>query len=345
MRRRCPRPTALMSALAAALTATATTTAAVAPAAWAASSSVAASSVAAGLPAAATAGTPLPGGRPHYVVSVLGGSFNHYWARLAEYTFTPGSGGRGIVRQSYWMWHQAHFDGNAAVNKVSTGYTTAGCAANCTVRTPRGFQPKAGPMSNLVGRYRYDRFQRLVIEWPGRKIEVWSMINSSPTLTRLQLHHTSLGGLAGDGFGSAASFAAGATRDQVAGTELTGVQRVASYDAGGVPPVKTSRWSTNVIAPMQRCPGAGAACLFYTGPNWRSAIVVPRGLGRRAYWQHQLQGSDGQRGACFGRGGGHTVALLQIIDDRGVFAGFVGAEASFNGRSLRNAVIGEVVLT
>jgi hypothetical protein len=84
---------------------------------------------------------------------------------------------------------------------------------------------------------------------------------------------------------------------------------------------------------------------LHTGDQWRSALVVPSGLGRRAFWQHQVQGSDGDVGTCFGSGGGHTVALLQALDDAGHFAGFVGAEASLNGRSLHNAVVAQLVLT
>jgi len=297
--------------------------------------------------AAAPAPTPLPGGRPRFVVSMIGGSFNAYWVRLAEYTFTPGTGGTGTVRQTYWMWYQNHFTGDARRNKVSTGYVTSGCRATCTVRTPRGFQPGAAPMGTLTGRYRFDRFGRVVVEWPGRRTEAWQVRSSHGALARMTLHHTSLGGLAGDALGSTASFSTGATRDEVAGTVLTGVQRVASYGDGGRYPVRTSAWDTNVVGPMQRCggPGSGAACLFRTDAGWRTAIVVPRGLGRRAFWQNQLQGSDGDRGACFGPGGGHTVALLQAIDDNGRFAGFVGAEASLNGRSRHNAVVGEIILT
>jgi len=288
--------------------------------------------------------TSLPGGRPRFVVSIMGGGFNAYWVRLAQYTFIAGPGGVGTVRQSYWMWHEAHFVGTAKRNKVGTGYVTRGCAAACAVRTPLGFQPGAPAMATLAGRYRFDRYGRLVVEWPGRRVEVWTVRAAGPRMTRLVLHHTTLGGLYGDGLGSTASFAAGASRDEVARADVTGVQRLASYGDRGRYPVRTSRWSTNVVAPLRRC-GGTSACLFNTGPAWRSAIVVPSGLGRRAFWQHQLQGSDGDVGRCFGPGGGHTVALLQALDDTGHFAGFVGAEASFNGRSRHNAVVGQLVLT
>jgi hypothetical protein len=289
--------------------------------------------------------TALPAGRPRYVVSMLGGSYNRYWVRLAEYTFTPGPNGVGAVHQSYWMWDQSHFSGNAKRNKVGTGFVTARCAASCVVRTPRGYQPGSGPMASLSGHYRFDRYGRLVVQWPGRRTEVWTVRTSGPRLAHLILYRTTLGGLSGDGLGSGAPFTVGVTRDQVAAAHLTGVQRVASYGDGGRYPVRTSRWTTNVVAPMRRCTGARSACLFTTGKAWRSAIVVPPGLGRRAFWQHQKQGSDGDHGACFGSGGGHTVALLQAVDDSGRFAGFVGAEASFNSRARHNAVVAQLVLT
>jgi len=294
---------------------------------------------------AAAQPAPLPGGRPRFVVSMLGGGFDAYWVRLAEYTFTAGSGGTGTVRQAYWMWHQAHFTGDARRNKVSTGFTTAGCRARCAVRTPRGFQPGAGPMGTLVGRYHVDRYGRFVVEWPGRRVEAWSVRTPAGAVARMTLHHTTLGGIAGDALGSTASFAAGATRDDVvAAGPLTGVQRVATWGDASPSPVVASRWN-DVVGPLQRCRGAGAACLFRTDTGWRTALVVPGGPGRRAFWEHQLQGSDGDTGACFGPGGGHTVALLEALDDHGRFAGFVGAEASFNGRSRHNAVIGELLLT
>jgi len=322
-------------------------TASVTPAATSATTAPASTEVPAAFAAAGPVGTPLPGGRPRFVVSMIGGGYNAYWVRLAQYTFTPGSGGTGTVQQDYWMWYQNHFTGDARRNKVATGYVTTGCRAACAVRTPRGFQPGAGPMGSLTGRYRFDRYGRVVVEWPGRRVEAWQVRSSRGTVARLTLHHTSLGGLAGDALGSTASFSTGATRDEVAATVLTGVQRVASYGDGGRTPVRTSVWGSDVVRPMQRCggPGSGAACLLRTDAGWRSAIVVPRGLGRRAFWQNQLQGSDGDRGPCFGPGGGHTVAMLQAIDDRGRFAGFVGAEASLNGRSRHNAVVGELILT
>jgi hypothetical protein len=296
---------------------------------------------AAASPAPAAPAVPLPGGRPSYVVSIMGGSLNSHWVRLAEYTFTHGTGDRGTVRQSYWIWYQSSFTGNASRNKVSTGYRTTGCAASCQVRTPRGFQPGQGPMSSVIGRYYFDRYQRLVIEWPGRRVESWT-VRTASQLSRLALHHTTLNALYGDGFGSLTSLARGSTASKVAAAHLMGVERSASYEPRTRRPVQVSRW--NLTGRMRLCRGAQASCLFYTSDGWRSALVVPPKLGRRAFWQHQRQGVDGERGACFGTQGGHTIAMLQVLDDQGRFVGFVGAEASLNNRARHNAVIAQLVL-
>ncbi|MDQ1287214.1 MAG: hypothetical protein QG622_779 [Actinomycetota bacterium] len=296
---------------------------------------------AAAAPATAVPGsTPLPGGRPRYVISMVGGSLNAYWVRLAEYTFVSGPHGSGTVTQSYWIWYQSSFDGTAKNNKIRTGYRTSGCAAACDVRTPRGFQPGKGPMSRVVGRYSFDRHRRLVVEWPGRHTEVWT-VRTAAKLSRITLHHTDLGGLYGDGYGSTASFAFSATAQQVARTDLNGVERSASFGRS----IRVSRWREIAIRRMRVCSGRRATCLFHTDRTWRSAMVVPTGLGRQAFWQHQKQGVDGERGSCFGRYGGHTVAMLQIIDDTGRFVGFVGAEASLNLRVRDNAVVAQLVLT
>jgi hypothetical protein len=68
---------------------------------------------------------------------------------------------------------------------------------------------------------------------------------------------------------------------------------------------------------------------------------MPTRDGRKNYWNHQLGSvtvAEGG-GSCISPGGGHTDALLQIIDDTGTFQGWVGAEASFNARTYGNAVV------
>ena len=75
---------------------------------------------------------------------------------------------------------------------------------------------------------------------------------------------------------------------------------------------------------------------------------------RKVYWNHQL-GSVGcaEQGytcpnsnctqAVISAGGGHTSALLQIIDDNGNFKGFVGTEASLSSHAYGNSVISSFV--
>lgn len=298
---------------------------------------------------AATAAVPLPGGRPNYVVSVMGGSLNAYHSRIAQYTFTAGSGAFGTVREEFWYWNMATFTGGAAQNKVYTGYNTTGTGCgNCKIRTPVRFQSGSAGKT-LTGTYYIDVYGRLVISWNGGQIEAWS-ITRYPTYARLTLHHSNMGLIRGDGFGSTASFFTGANRDAIKNLVLIESGKSASYCNSGNCPTANNGYPENVNAPVNfgrdyiAC--SSSPCLSLYNNAWRSKLVIdPNSNGRRVFWQHQNYGVDHYYGPCFSDGGGHTWALLQAIDDNGGFLGMVGAEASLANRTDANAVISQISLT
>lgn len=294
----------------------------------------------------AAAATPLPGGRPNYVVAVIGGGLNAYFSRTAEYTFTAGSGATGTVSETFWYWNMATFTGDASVNKVDTGYTSAGCNA-CQIRTPKGFQPSAAG-STLSGTYSIDVNGRVVIDWTGGQRETWT-ITTFTGYAQLTLFNSNYNLLYGDGYGSNASFSVGATRDDLASLTVNEVERTASYCSSGSCPSTNNGYIFTASAPVRfgvdytAC--SASPCLSLTNSAWRSIFVVDPAIGRRVFWQHQNQGVDGYTGPCFSTGGGHTWALLQAVDDSGQFVALVGAEASLNARADGNAVVSEVALT
>jgi len=296
------------------------------------------------LPATAQASTPLPGGRPNYVVAVIGGGLNSYFSRTAEYTFTAGAGSSGTVSEQFWYWNMATFSGDASVNKVDTGYTSAGCNS-CQIRTPVGFQPgHAG--GSLSGTYSIDVNGRAVITWTGGQHETWT-VGTNATYATLTLFNSNYNLLYGNGYGSSASFATAASRDSVAGLSVQETERTASYcSSGSCPPhngyLFTATAPINFSSDYTAC--SASPCLSLTNSAWRSIFVVDPANGRRVFWEHENQGVDGYTGPCFSSGGGHTWALLQAVDDNGAFVGMVGAEASLNARADGNAVVSEVNL-
>lgn len=289
----------------------------------------------------ADAAVGLPGGRSNYVVSLFGGTNNAHWVRAAQYTFTASGGSVGTVTERFWYWNQATFTGNATTNKVLTGYKTSGCQYTCPIKAPLGFEPGAASKT-LSGSYYFDIYGRLVITWPGGQIEAWSVANQS-TYTRLTIHHSNYGVQYGDGWGSKASFSAGATRDTVKSLSSTGTERSNAYNSA------TTVKPQNFYFPGDYQACASSPCLFShdVGPaRWRSALVFdPAANGRKVLWQSQFYGVDNYTGDCFSPGGGHTWALLQAVDDNGVFLGFTGVEASLHARAYGNAVVSQLFET
>lgn len=278
--------------------------------------------------------TALPGGRAYYVVSVMGGPTNNKFCRLARYTFNTA----GTVTEQFYFWDQT-FTGDAYTNKVSTGYTTNGCPHGpCTVKTPLGFQPGTSG-TTLSGTYYLDVNGRVVITWTGGSVETWTVTNpAGKAYTKLTIFNSNYNLAHGYGFGSNSPFSSFATAAQMkAAGSLTNFVYWENKGYG-------SADSQNTTAPFylgtfSQCSNTLTGPETATGPCDRYAsYIAASGTGnlRKAYWNHQkgsVRCDDGGEQECISPQGGHTTALLQIIDDAGAFQGFVGAEASLHSLS------------
>jgi len=300
-------------------------------------------------PASAT--VPLPGGRAYYVVGVMGGSYPDVWCRIAQYTFTAGAGSTGTVSEEFVYWNQ-DFTGTETTWKVSSGYTTTGCANTCTVMTPKGFEPAAA-WTTLSGTYVFDVNGRLVITWTGGSYETWTLSSPQTYYTQLTIFNSNYDVRHGWGFGSTSNLSSYATNSQMrAGGDLTtaewwynryqaGDEYQCGLNGGCADPNHYLAIGQNQSCNtgVSRLPQPGLACSppsgghCSTGGDYKSYVATSStgAQGRRTYWQHQ-QGVVGCyescQNNCISSGGGHTMAQLQIIDDNGVFRGFMGIEAS-----------------
>jgi hypothetical protein len=283
-------------------------------------------------PAPAEVAVALPAGKANYTVSVMSDQYKNAWVRLAQYTFAAD----GRVSESFWYWHNHTFIGDGYTNKVSSGYATHGCQRLCTVRTPRGFQPGAAPRQ-LTGRFRWDANRNLIIDWPGGHQEAWR-VTSMGSYARLDIITSNYGVTQGSwGFGSNAPFTTGATIDQImAAGELRGAGRSNRYGATDV--TANFRLALNQF---DRC--AASPCIMGNAPQLWIAYLAnnPARDGRKVFYDNELAEVAGSS-PCTANPHGHTMALLQVLDDSGRFRGLVGVEASLHVRLNGGAIVASV---
>lgn len=295
-----------------------------------------------------SAQTPLPGGRSNYVICVMGGAVNAKFVRIAQYTFTAGAGSSGTVSEQFQYWNQSTFTGNALTNKVLTGYTTSGCTNTCTVKTPIGFQP-GNAWKTLSGTYTIDVYGHIVITWTGGQYETWAPSSPKSYYTRFDIWNSNYNLQHGWGFGSNASFSTAATMATIKAAGILNDYDYWQNSYGVADQQNTNGYqnpplydicSTNVMS----LPNSGGLPVC-SSSYWRSYFAGnPSTDGRKTYWQHQLgsvacSDSLGSSTTCISTGGGHTWALLQVIDDSGNFRGWVGVEASLHIKATGNAVV------
>lgn len=291
----------------------------------------------------------LPGGRSKYVVTVMGGAVNAKFVRIAQYTFTAAAGTTGTVSEQFKYWNQSTFTGDSNTNKVLTGYTTAGCPFNCTIKTPKGFQPGQA-WSTLSGTYTIDANGRVVITWSGGQYETWTITTPKSYYAKFTIFNSNYDVQKGWGFGSNAAFTTGATVTQIKAAGLLNDYEYWQNSYGVPNSQNTNGWLD--MAPYIICGSSNSLQLpapagvpVCDNAYWRSYFAGnPATDGRKIYWQHQLgsvacSDSQGSSTTCISVGGGHTFAMLQVIDDSGVFRGFVGAEASLHAKANGNAVV------
>jgi hypothetical protein len=281
-----------------------------------------------------------PDGRSTYVIAMMDGRQNALAVRLAVYRFSRD----GTVTETYWAWRQDRLSGKGNVrwSKPFSGYTTTGCRHACPIRTPIGFQKGARP-NTYTGHWSMASDQVLAIRWTATApVERWQLDDSRPGVVGARL----LSGGSGWGMGSNAS----ATR----GVPLSTVYQ----DAGWI----TGPFAENAYASPTRHASIGFSTADYTlcstGQCLQSRTVTdsdkrswyssyfggdPAVDGRKTYWNNQtgvVQQLENPGSVCISAsGGGHTNALLQVLDDDGRFVGFVGVEASLNQRKYGQDVV------
>jgi hypothetical protein len=305
------------------------------------------------LPAPATAAAELPGGKAYFVVSR--GSFKTgtgNWMRLSDYTFTTD----GKVRARTYLWQQAK-----PVARQGTGTTPdSSCSTSsakppqtlvrsCQVLTAGGFT--SAPNESTPGNYRIEGDQ-LHITWdvPGWN-EQWAVVPSPDgTLARLDFRSNALA-TAGYGYGSNTPLT---TRRQMASVQsFPGNLRLefhgwgkgsptdgaSGFDTGLYRTCTTTSWCLTYLQPESgnSCQ-TGSGCKASGDTSIQNHVVRVSNTDRRDthwHWCSCLSiNSSGKEEFCY-KGNSHVKPMLQILDDKAQFRGWVGVEASFSPQGIR----------
>lgn len=294
------------------------------------------------VPLAPAGAADLPGGRRVYTIAMMDGKPQALAVRLAIYEFST----NGTVTERYWAWRQDGISGrtNTRWTKPSSGYTTTGCRYTCPIRTPVGFQKTAHPHV-FTGRWSMESQSVLAITWsPTYPVERWQLNTSQPGLVGARLL-SARGKAYGWGVGSHAPADRGVNLGSVyASSWISGPFAENVYS-----PTTQTSWIGWSAQDYTLC--TGGTCMqskTMTGSDrskWYHSYFAanPTADGRKVYWNNQtgaVQRLESPNTVCISTsGGGHTNALLQVLDDRGRFVGFVGVEASLNQRKHGQAVV------
>lgn len=281
----------------------------------------------------------LPGGRPAFVVSTMTGPVNKITVRVAMYQFRSS----GVVTQQYWSWRQNMIKGKdqGYWTKPGSGYTTVGCTHACPIRTPVGFQ------SGRKGLKRSGRFWVsrgvLTIRWSPKWVEKWRVNTSQKTVTGLTLISTNR---ADRGWGLGSKQGLGRAVGIRAIHDAERFYGPFASNAYGRP----TRYSNVGFSSNDYRLCGNGVCMqgkYVTASDkksWYSTYWAanPAKDGRKVFRNHQtgvVQQMESPGSRCISRGGGHTEAMLQALDDRGRIIGLVGVEASLSQQRAGQAVV------
>ncbi|GAA4199171.1 hypothetical protein [Actinocatenispora rupis] len=292
----------------------------------------------------------LPGGKTNFVVSV--GSFfagrTTNWERIGYYTFHPSD---GTVTGTWWRWNQ----NSRRDIRVDTPVAASGCGATrCYTRTMKRFLSR--PTETAHGKYVVNG-SALTVAWPsGSKYvqEKWTVArvrktNGSTDGSLVELVWAGVGrgytATGGYGFGSNASLSANAS----AATLMQSANRVNyRYVYSGISAGKrTGGGSSLGLSVFHRCkdgrclgattktaPGNG--CRYYPPGDTKSSATINYYLAhfggdRRDAYEHWFRclGYRPKTGQSCYKLNSHVKPMLQVIDDKGRFRGWVGAETSY----------------
>ncbi|MBB5079201.1 hypothetical protein [Nonomuraea endophytica] len=295
----------------------------------------------------------LPGGKSTYVVSQghLKASSRDNWVRLGSYRFAA----NGTVTSSLYLWWQRHPEARQA-----TGMTPdAGCSTKaggkgtrvrtCRVLTAGGFT--GAPDETRTGTYTVSG-NVVSIRW--KIAQTWTeqwYVRPSPDgkLARLDLKSSSLA-THGYAYGSNAALGTRRAMSSVKAYPGTLRQDLTSWAGGRLVPSNNQPFGHKAFSACKTT----TSCLTYLQPSSNGACQKAGGCpkyggGTRAnvssiqYYLTKISNSDRrdsmwhwctclamERGQFCYTGNSHVKPLMQIIDDKGFFRGWVGAEASFS---------------
>lgn len=261
----------------------------------------------------------LPGDRGNYVTAVMMDSGQSSWVRLAQYSFRDD----GSIRQDFWFWDQGTMTGWAP-----TGLTTNGCTSICSVRTAERFQDGNGTYPRtLFGTY--SAVGAVVsITWSGGSTETWTL-TSYKLASRLELANSNYGATHGWSWGSTEGFSSYSTISEI---RLRG----GSYSG----PFQQNNWGSSTSGTTSLGVNGFGLCNNNTLSQTTSTTkLYLAGLNNSRQTYYNRQRFDVDQAACIGSGGGHLNQFLQIIDDQGLFRGWVGVEASLYEKKSGGAIV------
>lgn len=293
----------------------------------------------------------LPLGRRHFVVAL--GSFStsarRNGVRLGTYTFEPS----GAVTARMYLWSQTE-----PAARVGTGTTPAGdCAEgglrSCEILTVEGFAGE--PEDQRLGTFELDTIGGtpvVILTWGDATAPYWESWDLEESADGLYVEGTFRGSReATHGF-MAGSDAALDTRRAMSSVQAHPGPLAFDYVQWVRDEISVATdlaWRNSIY---DRCEGSGATTyvMTYFQPSsprsCRAGCVAPyEGDTSIQYYIQQMSSFDrrdtfwhwctclAQGSQCYPPdGNSHVKPMLQILDDRGQWRGWVGVEASFYAR-------------
>lgn len=290
-----------------------------------------------------------PGGKKYFVMSLVAFKPNAAFVRLSQWTFDAAN---ATVTEQYWAWHQgmAPVVNDAYANRDLVG-RTSGCALNgCSVYAPKGFKDAPSTRTGTFRNFESGGQPHVQITWPTGIYENYLVLshNGYAELALVKHNYNALQGtthVISRSYGSNKDFSTSYSAAQVAGSKrqlgspasfgLTypnqaGHNTYSQQWGGGM---KSAYYNLN-MGIYQACTSSN--CMMNTDRTAQHNYWWFFGGTRKTAWFNMVTTPDMTPNAstCIATGrGGHNWAMLQVIDDSGVFRGFVGIEASLYGRT------------
>ncbi|CAN5693051.1 hypothetical protein BH11MYX1_BH11MYX1_15370 [soil metagenome] len=276
--------------------------------------------------------TVVPLGQRYLVGVLFGGAPNAYWTRLSQITLHDD----GTYAETFWRWNQADFSGSSPA-KRSSGYTATGCTNVCTVYTPTTFVSEPDGVATTGTWAVSSAAGRIIVRRPDIDT-TWSLTDTT-RYTRYDLFNESSDGIEGWMWSSTQPFTKAADFDTIYGdgNNSFAEEKVTSAFEDHWTRVTSGRFymstfqrcSTSPAMENRRMPGQALDTYYrilFAGD--------PAVDGRKTFFNHE-RGSvafpEDPTSQCTTQNSGHNGALLQLIDDDGVFFGWAEAESSYTG--------------